>query len=465
MNEFLKRYFKGDRIIWVIYLLLCFVSIMAVFSGSSDAISGSGRAMGYISRHLGYMFVGFVALLVTYSLPLKSIKFFSFIMLSFSIALLAYLLVAGSMHQGAARSLGGLFQPSEFVKFALIVVVAFFIDEFRNENVLNKWFYPFCFVVWITVGLIFPMNLSQAIIIFLPILVMLIVGAVPWRKIAFFIGVPILGIIMLSLVATVVPKSNGGVSDFLNKFRFDTWVGRFRNHVDIVEEWGKADNNAERWALIRKYDQVIYAKSAIYDGKVGVAPGNSVWRNRLQEVSKDFIFAMIVEEYGAFIGGIGVIFLYLWLLWRGGVLIRKVETVFQAVVIVGAVTLIVFQAFVHIAVNVGFLPVTGQTLPLISKGGTSIMVMGMLFGLILGMSRKVEEKDEAEIAKQAVANGDSQEAKYTVSETTNYEAEPAKEEVTAVQAQTITVDSDQLDELFIEVDSIDNNDEEDIIEI
>ena len=104
---------------------------------------------------------------------------------------------------------------------------------------------------------------------------------------------------------------------------------------------------------------------------------------------------MIVEEYGTFIGGLGVIFLYLWLLWRGGVLIRKVDTVFQAVVIVGAVTLIVFQAFVHIAVNVGLLPVTGQTLPLISKGGTSIMVMGMLFGLILGMSRKIEEKDES----------------------------------------------------------------------
>lgn len=192
-----------------------------------------------------------------------------------------------------------------------------------------------------------------------------------------------------------MPKTDGGVSSILGKFRFETWAGRFRNHIDIVEQWQKSDSNAEKWAIIRQYDQVIYAKSAIYDGKIGVAPGNSVWRNRLQEVSKDFIFAMIVEEYGTFIGGLGVIFLYLWLLWRGGVLIRKVDTVFQAVVIVGAVTLIVFQAFVHIAVNVGLLPVTGQTLPLISKGGTSIMVMGMLFGLILGMSRKIEEKDES----------------------------------------------------------------------
>lgn len=450
MNEFLKRYFKGDSIIWVIYLFLCIVSIMAVFSGSSDYVGGSGRATSYIMRHISYMFLGFVSLLAVYSLPLKSIKFFSFILLFFSIALLGYLLVAGSMHQGAARSLGGLFQPSEFVKFALIVVAAFFIDEFRNETVLVKWFYPFCFMVWITVGLVFPMNLSQAIIIFVPVLVMLIVGAVPWKKIVFFVAVPILGILMLSLVATVVPKSNGGVSDFLGKFRFDTWAGRFRNHIDIVEEWNKADNNAERWALIRKYDQVIYAKSAIYDGKVGVAPGNSVWRNRLQEVSKDFIFAMIVEEYGVFLGGIGVIFLYLWLLWRGGVLIRKVETVFQAVVIVGAVTLIVFQAFVHIAVNVGFFPVTGQTLPLISKGGTSIMVMGMLFGLILGMSRKVEERDATESESKIGQDNDN------ISTTATTDSGQMEAE-TPVSIRH----DDPTDDLFVEIDG----DRDDIIEI
>lgn len=416
MNEFFRRHFKGDPIIWVLYFILCFVSIVAVFSASSDTISGSGKATGLILKHIAFMAFGFGSLLVIYSLPMKLIKFFSFILLFFCIALLGYLLVAGSMYQGAARSLGGLFQPSEFVKFALIVVVAFFIDEFRDEAFLNKFFSLFCLIVWVTVGLIFPMNLSQAIIIFIPVLVMLIVGSVPWKKIAFFVGVPILGILILTLIATAIPNSSdGGVTDFLNRFRFDTWQGRFRNHIDIVDSWEKADNGTEKWKLIRSYDQVIYAKSAIYDGKIGVAPGNSVWRNRLQEVSKDFIYALIVEEYGLFVGGIGVIFLYLWLLWRGGVLIRKIDTVFQAVVIIGAVTLIVFQAFVHIAVNVGFLPVTGQTLPLISKGGTSIMVMGMLFGLILGMSRKIEEKNGT--ASEQVRTSDSVSTTTTTTET------------------------------------------------
>lgn len=448
MNEFFRRHLKGDPIIWMLYLILCFVSIVAVFSASSDAISGSGKATGLILKHIAFMAFGFGSLLVIYSLPMKLIKFFSFILLFFCIALLGYLLVAGSMYQGAARSLGGLFQPSEFVKFALIVVVAFFIDEFRDETFLNKFFYIFCLIVWITIGLIFPMNLSQAIIIFVPVLVMLIVGAVPWKKIAFFVGIPILGILLLTLIATAIPNNtDGGAANFLNKFRFDTWQGRFRNHIDIVDSWEKADNGAEKWKLIRNYDQVIYAKSAIYDGKIGVAPGNSVWRNRLQEVSKDFIYALIVEEYGLFLGGMGVIFLYLWLLWRGGVLIRKIDTVFQAVVIIGAVTLIVFQAFVHIAVNVGLLPVTGQTLPLISKGGTSIMVMGMLFGLILGMSRKIEEKNGSLSEQVAPSNN----APTTIT------AETPTPTPSIIEEHQYSVQTDDITPLFEQIET-DKND-------
>ena len=356
------------------------------------------------------------------------------------------------MHQGAARSLGGLFQPSEFVKFALIVVVAFFIDEFRDKNFLDKYFGRFCWIVWITVGLIFPMNLSQAIIIFVPILVMLIVGAVPWKKIVRFVGIPIILVVALSIVSTVIPKDSVGfLSGFTNKFRFDTWQGRFRNHINIEDSWRASETTAEKWELIRKYDQVIYAQSAIYDGKIGVAPGNSVWRNRLQEVSKDFIYALIVEEYGLFLGGIGVIFLYLWLLWRGGVLIRKVDTVFQAVVITGSVTLIVFQAFVHIAVNVGLLPVTGQTLPLISKGGTSIMVMGMLFGLILGMSRKVEEKNE-----NLSATAKTKDIAETAESKSHTETEPnittPQEKIPDATTVESTIDDEQIDSLFVQID-------------
>lgn len=452
MSNFFGRHFKGDHIIWIIYFFLSLVSIVAVFSASSDAVSGSGKAAGLIFKHIAFMGLGFVTLLGVYSAPMKLVKFLSFILLFFCIALLAYLLVGGSMHQGAARSLGGLFQPSEFVKFALIVVVAFFIDEFRDKNFLDKYFGRFCWIVWITVGLIFPMNLSQAIIIFIPILVMLIVGAVPWKKIVRFVGIPIVFVVALSIVSTVIPKDSVGfLSGFTNKFRFDTWQGRFRNHINIEDSWRVSETTAEKWELIRKYDQVIYAQSAIYDGKIGVAPGNSVWRNRLQEVSKDFIYALIVEEYGLFLGGIGVIFLYLWLLWRGGVLIRKVDTVFQAVVITGSVTLIVFQAFVHIAVNVGLLPVTGQTLPLISKGGTSIMVMGMLFGLILGMSRKVEEKNETLSATAKTKDiADTDESKsHTETEpniTTPQETSP---DATTVES---TIDDEQIDSLFVQID-------------
>jgi len=168
-------------------------------------------------------------------------------------------------------------------------------------------------------------------------------------------------------------------------------------------------------------------------------------------VSKDFIYALIVEEYGLFLGGIGVIFLCLWLLWRGGVLIRKVDTVFQAVVITGSVTLIVFQAFVHIAVNVGLLPVTGQTLPLISKGGTSIMVMGMLFGLILGMSRKVEEKNE-----NLSATAKTKDIEETDESKSHTETEPniTTPQETIPDATTVdsTIDDNSIDSLFVQID-------------
>jgi cell division protein FtsW len=262
----------------------------------------------------------------------------------------------------------------------------------------------------------------MAIIIFLPILVMMMVGSIPWKKIGIFVAVPIACVLLLACIASIIPrKSNnsvttvaiveskpqqksigekiiGGTVAALNRFRFDTWVERVKNHVDIAEKWTEINSNSEKQDMFdsKKYKQVMLARCAIYNGKVadkqgeGLGPGNSTWRNRLPAVSRDFVYALIVEEY-SWLGALGVIFLYMWLLWRAGVLIRKTDTVFSAVVIVGAAMVIVFQAFVHIGVNVGVLPVTGQTLPLLSQGGTSIWVISAFFGLILGMSKRAEE--------------------------------------------------------------------------
>ncbi len=394
MKDLIKQYFKGDRVIWIVYIILSLVSLVAVFSASSNNINGTGNSLTVISNNIIHHLLGFVLLLGVYNMNLRLIKILSFIGIGIVILLLLFLLLAGNVYQGAARSIAG-FQPSELAKILLIVISALCIDEFQKEEALQKYFKFFCWIFWITVGLIFPMNLSQSIIISVPIIIMLIVGSIPWKRIGFLIAIPLLLIVIVSIIASIIPKDmqTGAVGKLFAKFRYDTWIGRFRNHIDLVESWETLESTSEKWKLIRKYDQVIYAKSAIYDGKYGVAPGNSVWRNRLQEVSKDFIYALIVEEYGI-IGGIGIILLYLILLFRGGILARQSHTIFQAVVIIGAITLIVFQAFVHIAVSVGFIPVTGQTLPLISKGGSSIIVMSILFGLILGISRRIEDCKE-----------------------------------------------------------------------
>jgi cell division protein FtsW len=276
------------------------------------------------------------------------------------------------------------------------VVAADFIDKFQDKEFLNRYFLLFCAIVWLTVGLIFPMGLSMSIIIFIPVLAMMMIGAIPLKKIGFFIAISLICISLLGTAAYITKDSDNIVTKALEKFRIDTWIDRVKNYIDfdITEKWKAQETNAEKLEFINstKYSQVILASSAIYDGKLGTAPGNSVWRNQLQEVSKDFVFALIVEEYG-WIGAIGTIILYMWLLWRAGKLIRQTDTVFSAVVIAGTAIVICFQAFVHIGTNVGLIPVTGQTLPILSRGGTSILVMSAFFGLMLGMSRRAKQNE------------------------------------------------------------------------
>ena len=401
MNNDIRSRLKGDKVIWIIYFLLTTISVVAVFSASSQLVVGSGKVLSIMLKHIMLIGMGFVILLIVYAMKLKWVKLLSFFIVIMILPILVYLLLGGESHQGAARTFFG-FQPSEFAKFGLIVFAASAMSKLQETNFDTTIFRWFCLIIYGVVGLILPMNLSQAIIISVPVLIIMIIGKTPWRKLMAFVGIPLLLLLFVGILATGLKvSSDTKVGGVLNKFRFDTWVGRFRNHVDVVEGWQQAETNAEKWELIRKYDQVIYSKSAIYDSDFGVSPGRSQWRNRIQEVSKDFIYAMIVEEYGILLGGLGVIALYMWLLWRGRELVRRSQNTTNQLIIVGSITLIVFQAFVHIGVCVGVIPVTGQTLPLISKGGTSMAVMGAMFGLILGMSKKLDDQDAKDILSQS----------------------------------------------------------------
>lgn len=466
IKQLAKNLLKGDKVIWLIYFLLVGWSVLAVFSASSYAIAGTGETFKVISRHLVFLGGSFVVLLFFYQLPQMWIRALATLGLALAIVFLFLLFVAGESHQGAARTIMGI-QPSELVKFSLIVVAAMFIDRFQDPQFLDRMFKPFCLIAWLAIGLILPMNLSQAIIIFVPLIAMMAVARIPFRKIAFFIGVPTLLLAVLILVAsTVFADSQSGIGKQLGKFRYQTWQARIEKFSgeSLIDRWDETTNITEKWQLIRSNDQVVYSKSAIYDGQqFGKGSGNSVWRNRIQEVSKDFIYAVIVEEYGM-VGGIVVIMLYLWLLWRGGVLVGRVNVRFRALVILGAVTLIAFQAFVHIGVCTGAIPVTGQTLPLISKGGTSLAVMGAMFGLILGMSRIVDEEEEeqkrraeeeAEAENLEAAQSEEQTPTAEATETTDIadNQELPKEELQAEEQPTET------DE-FIEVAEGDTDDED-----
>ncbi len=478
VRRFIKNEFKGDSVIWTIYVLLAITSVVIVLSASSYDIAGSGETFKAISNHLMYLAISFVALLVIYILPQKIVKMLATLGLSASIVFLFLLFTVGESHQGASRNIAGI-QPSELVKFSLIVVAAMLIDPFRKQEDYDgetqeqkldreenskrsreRSFKILCLVSWLAIGLVLPMNLSQAIIIAVPLIVMMVVGRVPLRKIGVFIGVPTIILALLILVAsTVFSDSQSSIGKQLSKFRYQTWQARIEKFggESLIDKWEQTTTNAEKWKLIRANDQVIYAKSAIYDGQqIGKGSGQSVWRNRIQEVSKDFVYAVILEEYGM-VGGVAVIMLYLWLLWRGGVLISRARYRFQALVILGSVTLIAFQAFVHIGVCTGTIPVTGQTLPMISKGGTSLFVMGAMFGLMLGMSRILDEEGQKELLLEAEAEAEEAQDNVqqpttaeTVAGTASAEQESVSEEI---PVDELSEESDELIEV-IEDDTI-----------
>jgi len=404
MENFLKRYFKGDYVIWVIYLLLVMVSILALYSASSPLIVDDSNAF---VNHIIFLFLGFIALIAVYLSKRNYVKFaaWGLLIFAFVMQIVAYTSLGSADHRRI--SFFGIFdiQPSEIIKFALIVITAYFIDRFQNPDYLQKRFKLFFAIIWLPLLFIIPSNLSTGIIIILPIVLMMMIGSISWKKIGYFIGVPALIIGVFCSIALMIPRETYEkyesrdaelsvtkvVVNVLAVPRVHTWKNRFGVY---------ADNNPlnRSQAEIRKDEQAEYSECAIYDGRDPKLPGNSFWRNQIPQGWSDYIFSIIVEESGIY-GAILIILLFVWLLWRAGVLVKKCETVYSAIVIVGVATAIVFQALVHIGVCTRLFPATGQPLPLISKGGTSILVISAFFGLLLRMSCEVEEKSQEPSAK------------------------------------------------------------------
>ena len=402
--DLLKNLFKGDKVIWIIFLLLCLVSIIEVFSASSTLTYKSGDHWRPITMHIILMAVGAIAVIIVHNIPCRWFKTF-ILLLPVSWILLGSVLLVGMVTNGARRwiDLGFFqFQPSELAKMGTIITVAYILSRMQEENGANPK--AFRYILWVTGGtcaLIFSENLSTAVLLALSVFLMMYIGRIPFRQLgkltAIGIGALILGVATIKFVP-------GEAWDKVGLHRMTTWQSRLDNHFDtavIPPEKFDIDNDA----------QVAHANIAIAtSGIFGKGPGNSVQRDFLSQAFSDFIYAIIIEELGL-VGGAIVAFLYIWLLMRIGRIARSCDKPYYAFLVMGIGFLLVTQAMFNMLVAVGIMPVTGQPLPLISKGGTSTLVNCAYIGIVLSISRHVNELKRKECeAAEALQQTQIQEA-------------------------------------------------------
>jgi cell division protein FtsW len=376
---------KGDRVIWAFVALLALFSFMSVFSASSNLVylkKDSGNALSYLLKHAVLVIVGFFIIYQIHRIHYNKFKALSIILLPVVWILLAYTLFKGTVIDGANASrwlkvpfIGITFQTSALASIVLYVYVAKYLAKSREvepsfkQSLIELWL-----PVFITIALILPANLSTAALIFAMVSMIAFVGNYPLKYIGTIIGVGFLSLLFFGLVAKAFPKA------FPN--RVDTWISRVENFT--TDKPGEDDYQIEK------------AKIAIASGGLyGLGPGKSVQKNFLPQSSSDFIFAIIVEEYGLF-GALTVISVYLLLFIRFVIAIQKSTTSFGKLLVVGLGFPLIFQAIINMAVAVELLPVTGQTLPLISSGGTSVWMTCVALGIILSVTRKEEEIAEVQ---------------------------------------------------------------------
>ncbi len=370
---------KGDRYLWAIVALLAIFSFLPVYSAASNlAYTGVGRGtFSIFFGHIMHLVLGFLIVFIVHKMPYRYFRAISILLLPVVLMLLVLTLMQGSSSSGTNTSrwiqipvVGVSFQTSTFAFVVLMVYVAHYMAKIKDKVVsFKETILPLWIPVFFVLALILPANFSTAAIMFCMVLVLVFLGGYPIKYLGVIIGLGIAALALFVLVAKAFPDAMPN--------RVDTWMSRVESFSD--------DTVTEEDYQIEK------AKIAIATGGIkGVGPGKSYQKNFLPQSSSDFIFAIIVEEYGL-IGGFSVLFLYLALLFRLVIVSLKSDTIFGKLVVLGVGLPIVFQALINMAVAVQLFPVTGQTLPLISSGGTSIWMTCLALGIILSVSAKREE--------------------------------------------------------------------------
>jgi len=383
-----RKIFRGDRVIWIVLLLLSLLSLLIVYS-STGALAyrqASGNTLYYLIRQMFFLAAGFgLMLLMVNVIPVKIYSMLANLLLYISIALLlvAVGLKLTGMSRGSGRTLGlGIitFQPAELAKISLIIFTAKVLGrKQKTKGDLFKAFKRIILFTAIVCGLIFISDFSTSALLFATIMTMMFIGRIPLKYLLLVVAFGIGMVVAIYLVADFVPGSPA---------RVQTIKGR-------IDRFIHGDPNSEKGIT-----QADYAKLAIYEGGIlGKGPGHSDVSNYMAAAYNDFIFAIIVEEYGLIIGA-GVIFLYLIFLFRGVLIVRRATRTFPAFLVTGLTLLLVFQAMINIGVSSGTLPVTGQPLPWVSLGGTSMLFTSIAFGCILSVSH--QNQVNREIQKQPV---------------------------------------------------------------
>ncbi len=381
ITENIKKHFKGDQIIWLVVVGLMLVSVVAVYTstGSLAYAKRDGNTVYFVLKHIAMLLLGLGSMVFVHRVPPRYISGLANALMAISILSLAAVQVVGSSTNGASRwlNLGFFsFQPSEFAKIALIVFVARHLALHQHEPDARKAFKPIMIGMLLVCGLIFKDNLSTFLLTAGTCMILMFIGRVPLRylSLAALVGVGLLTIMLLTapVLAPHVPMLK----------RLVTWNNRIERFFSDEKKVSEGDF------------QLIQAQKAIATGGIGgKGPGNSYYRNFLPMAFSDFIFAIILEEYGLW-GGFIIVMAYVILMARAINIARKSERPFHIFLVLGLVLLLVFQAFINMGVCVGILPVTGQTLPLVSMGGTSNLFTGMAIGAILSVSRFNQEQEE-----------------------------------------------------------------------
>jgi cell division protein FtsW len=387
MNIF--SYFKGDRVIWMIVLLLSLLSLLAVYSSIVTLAykHHEGDTEYYLFKHGKIILAGFVLMFITHRIRYSYFSRISQIMLVLAVPLLLYTLLRGSNLNDASRWIpipgtGLTFQSSDFAKLALIMYLARVLSQKQNElNDFKTVLLHLMLPVVVICALILPANFSTAALLFTTCLILMFIGRVPFAHIAKVMGLAVCGFLLLIALGHAFPDTLP---------RLKTWENRIVRFFQGEEEQDPDKNY-----------QANHAKIAIATGGfVGKGAGNSSERNFLPHPYSDFIFAIIVEEYGSIIGGIGIVLLYLILLFRGVRVATKTPKQFGTLLAFGISFSLIFQGLINMAVAVNLFPVTGQPLPFMSMGGTSLLFSSISVGIILSVSKETEtESDETETEK------------------------------------------------------------------